>query len=150
MKTKWIVMGVLSFIAIILLGSGAAPLIFSEIVYGCNLQQKLSTKNIDEVTENKITQEYFEKYDKNSVSTGGSRSLEWGYGIVEFHSTHNVSYDNGWSSAHLKVTVDQCGTPQEFEFQCRDNQGQVLISLNNENDDLLKYLQTENCFEAKN
>lgn len=147
MKTKWIVIGVLSFIAIILLGSGAAPLMFSQVVYGCNLQEIMGTGDIKAVTENKITQEYLDKYDKKSTSDGGSRSLEWGYGIVEYFSSHYISYDDGWSSAHLRIVVDQCGIPQKFEFQCKDGQGQEVVSLNSENDDLLKYLQTDNCFE---
>lgn len=147
MKTKWIVIGVLSFVAIILLGSGAAPLMFSQVVYGCNLQKIMSSGDIEAVTENKITQEYFDKYDKNSVSSSRSRSLEWGYGTVEYSSSHHVSYDDGWSSTHLKVVIDQCGIPQEFEFQCKDGQGQEVVSLNSEKDDLLKYLQTDNCFE---
>ncbi|MDH3656833.1 MAG: hypothetical protein OEM77_01685 [Nitrosopumilus sp.] len=146
MKTKWVVTGVLSFVAIILLGSGAAPLIFSEIVYGCNLQKKLSLGNIDEVTEHKITQKFLDKYDKNSVSSSSSRSLEWGYGTVEYSFSNYGSYDDRGSSANLKVVIDQCGIPQEFEFQCKDNSGQVWISANSKNDDLSKYLQNQNCF----
>ena len=61
MKTKWIVIGVLSFIAIILLGSAAAPLMFSQVVYGCNLQEIMGTGDIKAVIENKITQEYLDK-----------------------------------------------------------------------------------------
>jgi len=148
MKTKWKVISVLSFIAIFLLVTGAAPLIFSEVVYGCNLQKTLALGDIEHVKEHKITQEYFEKYELNSTSTSRSRSLEWGYGLVEYSSLHNVSYDGGWSRAHLRIVVDQCGIPQEFEFQCKDNQGQILISLNSENDNLLVYLQTENCFDV--
>ena len=84
---------------------------------------------------------------KNSSSTSSSRSLEWGHGIVEYSSSHYVSYDKGWSSAYLKVVVDHCGIPQEFEFQCRDDQGQEVVSLNSKKDNLLKYLQTDNCFQ---
>ena len=147
MKTRWIIIGILSFIAIVLLGSGAAPLMFSQAVYGCNLQQIMGSGDIEAVTENKITQEYLDKYEKNSSNTDRSRSLEWGYGVVEYSSYHHVSYDEGWSSAYLKVIVDHCGIPQEFEFQCRDVNGQEIVSLNNKNDDLLKYLQTDNCLQ---
>ena len=107
----------------------------------------MSSGDIKAVTENKITQEYLEKYDKNFASSSRSRSLEWGYGTVEYSSTRYVSYDDEWPSAHLRIVVDQCGIPQEFEFQCKDGQGQEVVSLNSENDDLLKYLQTDNCFE---
>jgi hypothetical protein len=146
MKTKWVVTGVLSVIAIILLGSGAAPLIFSEIVYGCNLQKKVSLGNIDEVTEHKITQKFLDKYDKNSVSSSSSRSLEWGYGLVGYSFSNYGSYDDRGSSANLKVIIDQCGIPQEFEFQCKDASGQAWKSANSKNDDLIKYLQNQNCF----
>ena len=147
MKTRWIVIGVLSFIAIVLLGSGAAPLMFSQAVYGCDLQKIMGSGDIKVVTENKITQEYLDKYEKNSSNTDRSRFLEWGYGIVEYSSSHYVSYDEERSSAHLKVIIDHCGIPQEFEFQCRDQQGQEIVSLNSKNDDLLKYLQTDNCLQ---
>jgi len=146
MKTRWIVIGILFFIGIILLGSGAAPLMFSQVVYGCNLQEIMGSDNTKTVTENKITQEYLDKYEKNSSSTSSSRSLEWGYGTVEYSSSSYVSYDDGWSSAHLRVVVDHCGIPREFEFRCKDGQGQEVISLNSKNDDFLKYLQTDNCF----
>ena len=131
-----------------MLGSGAAPLIFSEIVYGCNLQRTLALGDIEQVSDHPITKAYYEKYELNSTSTSRSRSLEWGYGTVEYSSSSPyVSYYDVWPSAHLKVVVDQCGMPQKFEFQCRDNQRQELISLNSKNDNLLEYLQTENCFE---
>ena len=149
MKTKWKIISVLSFIAIFLLVTGAAPLIFSEVVYGCNLQRTFASGDIEQVSDHPITKAYYEKYELDSTSTSRSRSLEWGYGTVEYSSSSpHVSYYDVWPSAHLKVVVDQCGIPQEFEFQCTDNQGQILISLNSKNDNLLKYLQTENCFDA--
>ncbi len=150
MKTKWIVVIILSFVGIFLFSSGRAPLIFSEVVYGCNLQDMLATGDVEHVSNHPITNAYYEKYEATSTSTSGSRSLEWGHGIVEYSSFHHMSYDDGWSNAYLKVTVDQCGIPKEFEFQCMDNQKQMLISLNSKNDDLLEYLQTENCFEVQN
>ena len=146
MKTRLMVIGILSVIAIVLLGSGAAPLIFNQAVYGCNLQQIMGSGDIRAVTENKITQEYLDKYEKNSSNTDRSRSLEWGYGVVEYSSYHYGSYDEGESNAYLKVIVDHCGIPQEFEFQCRDENGQETVSLNSKNEDLLKYLQTDSCF----
>lgn len=155
MKTRWIVIVILSITAIILLGSGAAPLIFSQAVYGCNLQKILATNDIKHVSNHPITNAYYEKYEINSTSTSGSRSLEWGYGIVEYSSFHGANYVEGTydvdqSYAQLKVTVDQCGIPQEFQFRCTDSKNKELILLDSKNDDILYYLQNKNCFEVKN
>lgn len=147
-KTKWIVSGVLSFIAIILLGSGAAPLIFSEAVYGCNLQRTLATGDIEQVSGHPITKAYHEKYEQNSTSTSGSRSLEWGYGTVEY-SSYFRNIGEGWENAYLKIILDQCGVPQEFQFQCFDSTGTSLVSLNSQKDNVLEYLQNQNCFEVE-
>ena len=150
MRPKWIAVGIVSVVALVLLGSGAAPLIFSEIVYGCNLQKKMATADLDEVTEHNITQKYFEKYYNLSASTERSRSMEWGYGIVEYTSSHYEQHGaEGWSSANLKVTIDQCGIPQEFEFQCIDNTGNAWVSVNSKKDNLIEYLQNENCFVSE-
>ena len=149
MKIKWKIISVLSFITIFLFVTGAAPLIFSEVVYGCNLQRTFASDDIGQVSDHPITKAYYEKYELDSTSTSRSRSLEWGYGTVEYSSSSPyVSYYDVWPSAHLKIVVDQCGMPQKFEFQCRDNQRQVLVSLNSKNDNLLEYLETENCFDV--
>jgi hypothetical protein len=101
-RPKWIVVGIASVAILVLFGSGAAPLIFSEIVYGCNLQKKMATAELDEVTEHQITQEYFEKYYDHSSSTERLRSMEWGYGIVEYTSSHYKQHGTeGWSNAEL-------------------------------------------------
>ena len=149
MKTKWIVIGVLSFIVIILLGSGAAPLIFSQVVYGCNLERILATGDIEQVSDHPITTAYHEKYDLNSTKTSRSRSLEWGYGTVEYASYFG-DFEPGWSNAYLKITVDQCGVPQEFQFQCVDSEGTPWVSLNSKKDNVLEYLQNQNCFDVEN
>ena len=148
MKTKWSIIGILSFITIILFGSGAAPLIFSQVVYGCNLERMLATKDIDQVSNHPIISVYYDKYELYSTSTSSGRSLEWGYGTVEYSSYYSTLSD-GWSSAYLKVILDQCGIPQEFEFKCIDSEDNAWVSLNSKNDDLLEYLQYDDCFSGK-
>ncbi len=136
------------FIAIILLGSGAAPLIFSEIVYGCNLQKTLAFDEGVHVKEHKITQQYIEKYESKSSSTSGSRSLEWGYGTVEYSSFFG-DFREEWYTVDLKIIVDHCGVPQEFQFQCLDSEGTPWVSLNSKEDNILEYLQNQNCLDGK-
>ena len=145
MKTKWLIIGVVSFIAIILFGSGAAPLIFSEVVYGCNLQRMLATGDVEQVSDHPITMAYHEKYKFDSSHTSRSRSLEWGYGTVEYYSYYETK-DHGWANAHLKVIVDPCSVPVEFQFQCIDSEDKAWVSLNSKKDNLIDYLQYENCF----
>lgn len=148
MKTKWVVVGILSFAGIVLFGSGAAPLIFSEMVYGCNLQESLASGDIEPVSNHPITMAYNEKYELNSLHTSGTRSLEWGHGTVEYSSYYDTE-DRGLSNAYLKVTVDSCGVPTEFKFQCVDSENNPWVSLNSKDDYVLDYLQNKNCFGEK-
>ena len=147
-KPKWAVICVLSLIVIILLGSGAAPLIFSEIVYGCNLQRTMASGEIEQVSHHPITNAYHEKYELRSPRTSSSHSLEWGYGTVEYSSYFRDSGEE-WSNAYLKITIDQCGVPQEFQFQCVDSEGMPWVSLNSKKDNVLEYLENRNCFDVK-
>lgn len=147
-KTKWIVIGVLCVIAIVLLGSGAAPLMFSEVVYGCNLQRILATGDIEQVSEHPITKAFHEKYELDSARTSSSRSLEWGYGTVEY-SYYFRDFEEGWGHAYLQSILDQCGVPQEFQFKCFDSEGAPLVLLNSKKDNVLEYLQNQNCFEME-
>lgn len=110
----------------------------------------MAMADLDEATEHNITQEYFEKYHNLSASTERTRSMELGYGIVEYTSSHYEQHGvEGWLSANVKVTIDQCGIPQEFEFQCIDNTGNAGVSVSSKEDNLIEYLQNENCFASE-
>lgn len=149
MKTKWIIFGVLSFGVIILFATGAAIMIFSAAVSGCNLEKTLPLDKIEHVENHVITKTYHDKYKFDSSSTSRSRTLEWGYGVVEYSSYFDTE-DHGLSDVYLKVTIDYCGIPTEFQFQCIDSNGKQWVSLNSKSDNVLDYLQNQDCIQVRN
>jgi len=67
---------------------------------------------------------------------------------LEYFSYYDAE-DHGLSNAYLKVTVDSCGVPTEFKFQCIDSENNAWVSLNSKDDYVLDYLQNKNCFDEK-
>jgi len=147
MKTRWVIIGIVSLVGLVLLGSGAAPLIFSELVYGCNIDRILASGEFEDVTNHPITQEYFSKYYLDSSHTSRASASQWGSGTVEY-SAYYYTTDHGRSDAHLKITVDHCAIPTEFQFQCRDDQEIPWVLIDDKEGKLLEYLRDNNCFDT--